>query len=112
MAQWAQGNFAAAQPPSGGWAAPVPRDAAQEGNRDWAITGLVVGIASILASVTIFFGIPMGILGIVFSRLGRRSPSSRAMATWGLALSIVGLVFSLALAALGVLGLIIAATVR
>jgi hypothetical protein len=58
----------------------------------FAITGLVLGILSILSSWYPFCGLPLPILGIVMSALGRRSFSYRTMATVGLVLSIIAIV--------------------
>ena len=58
----------------------------------FAIAGLVLGIISILSSWYPFCGLPLPILGIVMSALGRRSSSYRTMATVGLILSIIAIV--------------------
>ncbi len=58
----------------------------------FAIAGLVLGILSVLSSWYPFCGLPLPILGIVMSALGRRSSSYRTMATVGLILSIIAIV--------------------
>ena len=57
----------------------------------FAIAGLVLGIVSILSSWYPFCGLPLPIIGIVMSALGRRSRSYRTMATVGLILSIIAI---------------------
>lgn len=68
-----------------------------------AIAGLILGIISALAWIFPICGLPLAVGGIVFSVLGRKSPSRRTMATAGLVLAIIGLVLTLANAALGVM---------
>ncbi len=70
-----------------------------------AIAGLVLGIVSLILFWTIYLGIPLSIVGIVLSALGRRSPQRRTMATVGLVLSIVAIVLSLCFLGLGIYGL-------
>ena len=72
-------------------------------NGGQAIAGLVLGIISMLAWLLPICGLPVAIVGIVLSALGRKSVSRRTMATVGLVLSIIGLVLTLGNAALGVL---------
>jgi hypothetical protein len=62
-----------------------------------AVAGLVLGIVSLVAEVIIVLwpvGLPVAVVGVVLSALGRRSLSRRKMATWGLVLSIIALVLS------------------
>ncbi len=75
-------------------------------NAGKATTGLVLGIitavSSLMGWLTLFLGIfailgfvaflVCGVLGIVFSALGRRSTTKKGTATAGLVLSIIGLV--------------------
>ena len=66
------------------------------------VLGIITGVSSLLGWLTSFLGIVAllgfvaflvcGILGIVFSALGRRSATKRGIATTGLVLSIIGLV--------------------
>jgi len=58
----------------------------------FAIAGLILGILSVVSSWYPFCGLPLPIVGIVMSALGRRSYSYRSMATVGLILSIVAIV--------------------
>jgi hypothetical protein len=58
----------------------------------FAIAGLVLGIIAIVSSWYPVCGLPIPIIGIVMSALGRRSVSYRTMATVGLVLSIIALV--------------------
>jgi hypothetical protein len=68
-----------------------------------AIAGLILGIISIPSFFIFYVSIPVAIIGIVLSALGRRSVSRRKMATWGLALSIIGLFLAVAFIVLIVL---------
>jgi hypothetical protein len=60
----------------------------------FAIAGLVLGIIGIVVALVPICGLPVSIVGIVMSALGRQSVLRRTMAGWGLALSIIGLVLS------------------
>src|SRR5258708_27741263 len=71
-------------------------------NGGMAIAALILGIVSIVFAWTIVCSIPFAIVGIVMGELGRQSAPKRAMATWGIALSIAGILFSLAWIALQV----------
>ena len=63
-----------------------------------AIAGLVLGIASLCLScslstfISLLLLLATSIAGIIVSSLGRKSSSHGTMATWGLVLSIIGLV--------------------
>lgn len=65
----------------------------------FAIAGLVLGIISILSSWIPLCGLPLPIIGIVMSALGRRSYSHRTMALVGLILSIVAIVIGVTITA-------------
>src|SRR5712692_7342615 len=69
----------------------VPTRAPDKG-MGFAIAGLVLGIIAIISSWYPICGLPIPIIGIVMSALGRRSVSYRTMATVGLVLSIIALV--------------------
>jgi len=71
-------------------------------NGGMAIAALILGIVSIVFAWTIVCNIPFAIVGIVMGELGRQSAPKRAMATWGIALSIAGILLSLAWIALQV----------
>ena len=60
----------------------------------FAIAGLVLGIVGIVVALVPVCGLPVSIVGIVMSALGRQSVLRRTMAGWGLALSIIGLVLT------------------
>lgn len=60
----------------------------------FAIAGLILGIIGIIVALLPFCGVPVSIVGIVMSALGRRSLFRKTMANWGLALSIIGLVLT------------------
>lgn len=80
-----------------------------ERGRRLALAGLVLGIASLLAFVSMFFvtsvialfaffwfgGLASSITGVILSALGRRSTSRKTMAIVGLVLSIIALVLGL-----------------
>lgn len=63
------------------------------------VLGIVTAILGLIGWVLSVFGIigllVCGILGIIFSTLGRRSPTKKSAATVGLVLSIVGLVIGI-----------------
>ena len=65
-----------------------------------AITSLVLGIASLLAWLFPFLGLPVSIVGLILGILGLRSPRS-GMATGGIVTSGIGLGLSLINAILG-----------
>lgn len=58
-----------------------------------ATAGLVLGILSIPSAFIPIFGIPIGILGIVFSVQGMKQ--SQGIAVGGLVCSIIGLIFAI-----------------
>ncbi len=77
------------------YAAPLPYGVparAPDKSMGFAIAGLVLGIIAIVSSWYPVCGLPIPIIGIVMSALGRRSVSYRTMATVGLVLSIIALV--------------------
>ena len=77
------------------YAAPLPYGVparAPDRSMGFAIAGLVLGIIAIVSSWYPVCGLPIPIIGIVMSALGRRSVSYRTMATVGLVLSIIALV--------------------
>ncbi len=65
-----------------------------------ATAGLVLGIVSMVAWFIPLIGLPMSIIGIVYSSKGLKS-AKRGKAIAGLVLSIIGLVLSLINAAWG-----------
>ena len=77
------------------YAVPLPYGVpvrAPDKSMGFAIAGLVLGIIAIVSSWYPVCGLPIPIIGIVMSALGRRSVSYRTMATVGLVLSIIALV--------------------
>ncbi len=92
----------------GAYYMPVAQTAGPNGG--FAIAGLVLGIISIVFFWGFYFGIPVGIIGIIMSALGRRSPQRRTMATVGLVLSIVGIVLSLCVVGFFILAFVRAGT--
>lgn len=71
-----------------------------EPGRGQAVAGMVLGIISICLFWDPILGLPLAILGLIFSILGRRSVTRRGMATAGLVLSIITLVFTLSICGL------------
>ena len=60
-----------------------------------AIAGLVLGIVSVVfAFLYVWIGLITGIVGIVLSAKGRKTPAKKGMATAGLVLSIIGTALS------------------
>lgn len=83
------------------WAAP-----ARKGN-GMAVAALVLGIFAIITSFTVFGGVILGILALVFgfissARAKRGEAEGRGMAIGGIVTGIVGLVIAVALIAFGV----------
>jgi hypothetical protein len=71
------------------------------------IAGLVCGILSILTSLTVFGGIVLGILGLIFGIIGRRKASRGEADNGGMALAGaicggIGLVLAILLVVVGV----------
>ena len=99
---YSQESYSQPPPPYSGqsyvpptYAAPLPYGVpvrAPDRNMGFAIAGLVLGIIAIVSSWYPVCGLPIPIIGIVMSALGRRSVSYRTMATVGLVLSIIALV--------------------
>lgn len=99
---YSQESYAQPPPPYSGqsyvpptYAAPPPYGVpsrAPDRSMGFAIAGLVLGIIAIVSSWYPVCGLPLPIIGIVMSALGRRSVSYRTMATVGLVLSIIALV--------------------
>lgn len=61
------------------------------------MAGMILGIIGICLFWEPFFSLPLAIVGIVLSALGRRSVTRKGMATAGLVLSILTIVFSVCL---------------
>lgn len=59
-----------------------------------AIAGFILGIISVVSFFIFYISIPVAIVGIVLSALGRRSISRRTLAIWGVVLSIIGLLLA------------------
>ncbi|HVB24956.1 MAG TPA: hypothetical protein VNG51_23675 [Ktedonobacteraceae bacterium] len=76
---------------------------ASDSRAGFAIAGLILGILSILSSWIPICGLPLPIIGIVMSALGRRSFSHRTMAMVGLILSIAAIVIGVAITAIGLI---------
>lgn len=67
-----------------------------------ALAGMILGIISMVAWLLPFVGLPVSVVGLILSALGRASVSRRTMATVGLVLSILALALTLCNAAAGV----------
>ena len=74
---------------------PPPMPPQVEPGRGQALAGLIVGIISLIVWFIPCVGLPVSIVGIIMSVIGRRSISHRTIATVGLVLSIIGLVVAL-----------------
>lgn len=94
------GTYPNMQPPVQGY---YPPQQASDSRGGMAIAGLVLGIISMFAWFIACIGLFVAIAGIVFSAIGRKSIQRKTMATWGLVLSIIGLVLSLGNAILGII---------
>ncbi len=73
--------------------------------KGFAIAGLVLGIVSLVLFWIFYLGIPVAIVGIIMSVLGRRSTQNRTMATVGLVLSIIAIVLGLCIVGFAVAAL-------
>lgn len=71
----------------------------EDKSKTYSTAGLVLGILSIPAAIIPLLGIPISILGIVFSKRGLKNPNGKAIA--GLTCSIIGLSLSVLNAAIG-----------
>jgi hypothetical protein len=94
-------------PPSAYGAPPYEVPIRAPDNTRFAILGLVLGIIAILSSWYPICGLPLPILGIVISALGRRSLSIGPMATVGLVLSIIALVIGFIISALVIIAAVL-----
>lgn len=94
------GAYPNMQPPVQGY---YPPQQAPDSRGGMAITGLVLGIISLLAWLIPCLGALVSIPGIIFAALGMKSIRRKTMATWGLVLSIIGIVLSLGNAILGII---------
>ena len=69
----------------------------------FAVTGMVLGLVSIVAWLLPLIGYPVSICGIVFSAKGLKSETGKSKATAGLVLSIIFLILTLGNSCLGAL---------
>ena len=81
-------------PPPGYPYAPYPVMRQSEPGSGLAIAGLILGIIGVVSFFVFYISVPVSIIGIVLSALGRRSASRHTMAIWGLVLSIIGLLLA------------------
>ncbi len=83
------------------YTAPYPAPANQGQGK--AIASLVLGIVCIVFSINFFLGLPCAVIGLVLGILAKRQRAG-GMATAGIVLSCIGLVFSLMIVALFLIG--------
>ena len=69
----------------------------------FALTGMILGLVSIIAWIIPLFGYPIAICGIVFSAKGLKSTTGKGKAIAGLILSIIFLLLTLGNSCLGAL---------
>ncbi len=70
--------------------------------KDLVLTGFVLGACSILTAIFPVCGLPMGLTGLFIGLHGRRRyPALHTLATWGAALSVIGLALTLVCAIIG-----------
>ena len=69
--------------------------------KNFVLTGFVLGGCSILTAIFPICGLPMGIAGLLIGLHGRRQPALYTLATWGAALSVIGLAITLVCAIIG-----------
>ena len=69
--------------------------------KNLVITGLVLGGCSILTAIFPICGLPMGVAGLIIGLHGRRHPVLHTLATWGAALSVIGLALTIMCAIVG-----------
>ena len=60
-------------------------------SKKFAIVSLILGIFSFLLSFTIIFGVPLGLLSLIFSIISLKKESAKGMAISGLILGIMGI---------------------
>jgi len=74
---------------------PMQEQPVSSGNeRIMAIASLVLGIISLCGAILPIVGIPLAIIGIVLGFLGRKDISQKNLATAGIVVSILGILFS------------------
>jgi hypothetical protein len=67
------------------------RSTATEAQKQFVLTAFVLGALSIVAAIFPICGFPIAIAGLVMGLAGRRIRSLHILATWSLALSLIGL---------------------
>jgi peroxiredoxin len=76
------------------WANSSPKDSSQDSHAGvgMAVASFVLGLVSLLLSFFVF-GVIFGVVGLVFGivHLGKRMPLFKAMAVWGVVLSLLGI---------------------
>lgn len=63
--------------------------------KNFILTGFVLGGCSIITAIFPICGLPMGLAGLFIGLHGRRYPALHTLATWGAALSIIGLALTM-----------------
>jgi uncharacterized membrane protein len=67
------------------------RSMATEAQKQFVLTAFVLGALSIVAAIFPICGFPIAVAGLVMGLAGRRILSLHTLATWSLALSLIGL---------------------
>jgi uncharacterized membrane protein len=73
-----------------------------EGERQFVCTGFVLSVFSIFAAFFPICGLPIAIASLVMGLIGRRIATLHTMATWAVALAIIGLGLTLVNVIVGV----------
>jgi len=74
---------------------PAPRSAVPtEAQRNFVLTGLILGFISIFAALFPVCGLPIAIAGLLIGFYGRHTTSLYTMSSWACALSLVGLILA------------------
>jgi len=69
---------------------------ATEAEKKMVLTGFILGALSLFTAFFPICGLPISVAGLLMSLSGRRVPALRNLASWGMVLSIIGLVLVLA----------------
>ena len=75
--------------------------AVSRSQKNLVLTGFVLGACSIVTAIFPICGLPMGIAGLLIGLHGRRYPAFHGLATWGAALSVIGLALTFVCAIIG-----------
>jgi hypothetical protein len=67
-----------------------------EAEKNQVLTGFILGALSIFTGFFPICGLPIAIAGLLMSLAGQRIAALRRIASWGVALSVIGLILALA----------------